>query len=474
MRAVVIVCLVALAAPAAADDVAVDAFHPAVDSRGFVTVDGASVLDAGQPSFGLVTSWARRPLVGDVGDLIAPTLVGAIGLGARTELAVALPLGIASGGGQGMGDLALDGKVHLGATGPLRWAAIAGASFPTGAAAARLTTGRTTLGARLIGELHAGAFRFAINAGARAAVGGDPMTSLGPALPIGGAIAWQAAPGKIELVAEGYALLPVHDGGYFPVEALAGARFYLARASHLELGAGVGHDPDRGTIETRAFLGIVFEPTSPEYASARAVIADDTPPPNPPAAAPAPPHDDGTGDRDGDGILDRDDLCPDEPEDRNGVEDEDGCPDADLHHDAVADVEDRCDRASCPDRDVVRMGDTTLIVLRDIEFEFDSAVIRPSSYKVLDAIAETLDDNPDVTKVEVGGHTDERGPDAYNLDLSKRRAAAVVAYLVAHGVEAARLTSEGYGERVPKDPGHDERAWRVNRRVEFTILSRAR
>jgi len=84
-----------------------------------------------------------------------------------------------------------------------------------------------------------------------------------------------------------------------------------------------------------------------------------------------------------------------------------------------------------------------------------------------------MNGNPDITKIEVQGHTDERGDDAYNLDLSERRAAAVMAYLTSHGVDAKRLQAEGYGETQPKDRRHTEQAWALNRRVEFIILDRA-
>jgi peptidoglycan-associated lipoprotein len=73
----------------------------------------------------------------------------------------------------------------------------------------------------------------------------------------------------------------------------------------------------------------------------------------------------------------------------------------------------------------------------------------------------------------VQGHTDERGSDAYNLDLSDRRAASVRRYLTEHGVTADRLQSHGYGETQPIDPSHGEKAWSKNRRVEFLILKRA-
>jgi peptidoglycan-associated lipoprotein len=74
----------------------------------------------------------------------------------------------------------------------------------------------------------------------------------------------------------------------------------------------------------------------------------------------------------------------------------------------------------------------------------------------------------------VQGHTDERGDDEYNLDLSNRRAAAVVQYLTDHKVDAKRLVSQGYGESQPKDRHHTEAAWAINRRVEFVIVKRAK
>jgi outer membrane protein OmpA-like peptidoglycan-associated protein len=155
-------------------------------------------------------------------------------------------------------------------------------------------------------------------------------------------------------------------------------------------------------------------------------------------------------DRDGDGIPDELDKCPDEPETYNGFEDADGCP----------------------DRGVVSRVEGGLITLEPIQFEYDRAVIKPDSYYILDAVVATMNGYPDIELIEVQGHTDERGDDAYNLDLSRRRAAAVVEYLVAHGVAANRLTSQGYGETQPVDRRHTEAAWALNRRVAFVLRKR--
>jgi outer membrane protein OmpA-like peptidoglycan-associated protein len=87
-------------------------------------------------------------------------------------------------------------------------------------------------------------------------------------------------------------------------------------------------------------------------------------------------------------------------------------------------------------------------------------------------VVAAMNGNPDFSLIEVQGHTDERGDDAYNLELSERRAAAVVAYLTEHGVAASRLESHGYGETQPVDRRHNEAAWAVNRRVSFVLRKR--
>jgi outer membrane protein OmpA-like peptidoglycan-associated protein len=118
--------------------------------------------------------------------------------------------------------------------------------------------------------------------------------------------------------------------------------------------------------------------------------------------------------------------------------------------------------------------DSKFIVPRPIMFEFDKAIIKRASYPILDELAAAIGGHAEITLIEVQGHTDERGAHGYNVDLSARRAAAVVEYLTSHGVDASRLTSQGYGETRPIDRSHTELAWAKNRRVEFVILKRER
>jgi OmpA-OmpF porin, OOP family len=532
-------------------DIELSAFRPAIDSRGFITVDGADALESGQISLGLVSTWARGLLHLDGGgatyavdDVVTPTLIAAYGLPAGLEVGLSLPFGVVSGrrtpiddGGtpddpmdddrrrlaeQGLGELGVHVKLELG-RGPIRGALVAGAHLPTASEAAWLGTGKTSLSGRGVLELRRGRLRAAVTAGVRTRLGGDaafrddpdltvpdPMPTtgaeivVGPAATGGAAVALSLTP-KIELVAESFAVVPLRGSGYRPVEALAGAKVYLAERSYLSLGGGVGLGGDGGNPDARLFLGIVFEPRSP------AKVRDDVPDP------PGDPEPRAPGDRDEDEIIDSLDQCPDDPEDRDEFEDADGCPDLDNDRDRILDTADLCENAAedhddvedddgcpetdadrdrildvdddcklepenwntfedtdgCPDRSTVNVTTTEIELMDEIHFDFNSAVIQKRSYPLLDTIAKTIELNPGLLGIEIGGHTDERGSDAYNDALSDARANAVRDHLVGLGIAAERLTAEGYGERMPKIRKHTEAAWRANRRVEFLITRRA-
>jgi outer membrane protein OmpA-like peptidoglycan-associated protein len=75
-------------------------------------------------------------------------------------------------------------------------------------------------------------------------------------------------------------------------------------------------------------------------------------------------------------------------------------------------------------------------------------------------------------RIELSSHTDNKGTEKYNLDLSERRSTAVVEYLVTHGIDAKRLESKGYGFSDPLAPNDTEAGRQMNRRTEFKILSR--
>jgi peptidoglycan-associated lipoprotein len=110
------------------------------------------------------------------------------------------------------------------------------------------------------------------------------------------------------------------------------------------------------------------------------------------------------------------------------------------------------------------------IYLAPIFFDFDKYDLRSGDREILKRNADQLLENPDAT-IRIEGHCDERGTVEYNLALGEKRARAAMQFLVDMGVNPNRLSIVSYGEEKPLDPGHDERAWTKNRRVEFVLVS---
>ncbi|MFA0964651.1 OmpA family protein [Roseivirga sp. BDSF3-8] len=106
-----------------------------------------------------------------------------------------------------------------------------------------------------------------------------------------------------------------------------------------------------------------------------------------------------------------------------------------------------------------------------IYFDFDKTVLRPESYPELDRVVSLLMENPTL-KIEIAGHTDNKGSDGYNETLSQGRADAVRDYLVQKTFEADRITAVGHGESKPEATNETDEGRQINRRVEFTILSK--
>jgi outer membrane protein OmpA-like peptidoglycan-associated protein len=190
--------------------------------------------------------------------------------------------------------------------------------------------------------------------------------------------------------------------------------------------------------------------------------------PNTPAGTPV----DANGcprDSDGDGVVDRDDRCPDTP--AGAAVDQFGCR-TDSDGDGVMDTADRCpntpagtkvDRVGCAE--IFEAGRP--LVLKGVNFETGRATLLPESQAVLDTVATSLINNPDVN-VEIGGHTDNTGSRATNLRLSQARADAVKAYLVSKGINAIRMTTRGYGPDNPTADNATADGRAANRRVELS------
>jgi OOP family OmpA-OmpF porin len=113
------------------------------------------------------------------------------------------------------------------------------------------------------------------------------------------------------------------------------------------------------------------------------------------------------------------------------------------------------------------MSERKTWVFKDIKFEFDKATLMKSSYPILDNIYTILSDHPEIKTVEIQGHTCSIGTEAYNLDLSQRRAHTVMKNLQDKGIDPARMTAKGYGESQPMESNKTKQGRSNNRRVEL-------
>jgi outer membrane protein OmpA-like peptidoglycan-associated protein len=204
-------------------------------------------------------------------------------------------------------------------------------------------------------------------------------------------------------------------GRYFQIVQSERSGFDNRDAKILELGIG---------LEVGAGL-------ERRYARAQATVVE------PVALLPAPPPD-----RDGDGVSDAADNCPDVA----GLVENSGCP---AYQKVVVQ----------PDK---------LELKEKIAFAWDSALLGDTSRPVLDEVAQALKDNPSF-RVQVDGHASSEGGDAHNQVLSEERASAVVDYLVARGVAGDRLSSKGFSSSVPATTNATAAGRVTNRRVEFVV-----
>ncbi len=309
-----------------------------------------------------------------------------------------------------------------------------------------------------------------------------------------------------------------------PIEAILGAHYTIGDDMRVGAGVGPGFTRGFGSPEVRALLSFEWVPAARvdtdgdgiddknDACPTQAGVRSDDPKKNGcPVEAPPPPADrDGDGvldaddacpdvagvktddpktngcppppppaDRDGDGVLDRDDACPDVPGLKTSDPKTNGCPDPDRDKDGIANELDACpDEPGKPDPDPKKNGCPKAFVaagqiriLDQVKFKTASAEIDKGkdSEDVLQAVLDVLTKHPELKKVRVEGHTDNRGGAAMNKKLSADRAASVVKWLVARGIDKARLTSAGFGEERPIASNDTEEGRRNNRRVEFHI-----
>ncbi|MEM7151355.1 MAG: OmpA family protein [Myxococcota bacterium] len=185
------------------------------------------------------------------------------------------------------------------------------------------------------------------------------------------------------------------------------------------------------------------------------------------------------GDRDGDGVRDRDDYCPDTP----GAAPR-GCPQVcvdDNDGDGLANPVDKCpeqpesrngfeDSDGCPDEVPPELADLSG-VMNGINFDVDKAKIKADSRPTLDRAVEVMKKYRQL-RVRITGHTDAIGGYRHNVDLSQRRAKSVKRYMVSKGIRERRIETAGVGPDEPIDSNETKDGRANNRRIEFTILER--
>lgn len=421
-----------------------------------------------------------------VGNRLQLDAMASVGLLDWAELGVDMPLVLAQAGdnleaigtegpvqGYVLGDLRLTGKVAIpGLRRPadgsgLGAALTLGLSLPTGDQNAFASDGALTYSPGLIVDYR---FSSGILLAGSAGLWNRPDhlfdgTRVGDMAPFGFATEIPILRGR------GITAVGIVDGAVgldklpsqprdIPAEVLFGLRWYSSTGLTFTVGGGGGCGCSLQAPTLRFFSSIIWVPAkTKEWEALEKFKKPPEPPPPPPP------------DTDGDGVTDDKDVCPKEA----GLPDRGGCPIRDADHDGVEDSIDRCPeipagpggKFGCP---MAHIQGNKILILEPVNFATDQDVILSESFPVLEEVAQVMKAHPELLRVLIEGHTDSRAGEAYNLDLSKRRAASVRSYLQESGVEPERLCSQGFGQSRPVAENDTEEGMARNRRVEFTIL----
>lgn len=574
---------------------AIDAqnYRHSVDSTHTLWTDDAGAAPTGYFSGRLGVNYASNPLIyyplegGEIGVLenfLVIDAIAAINV-SRLRLGVDVPLYLAAnseltGAQNGLGDVAFDlkGTIVDHKDSPVGLALAARAGLPTSSVDAALGSPAPTFEVSGILDVKVGTALIAGNLGYRNIPAEDlqgltwddqVVTRLGAGYGFN-----EAMTAGVSLDVATYATLPLPtQRELFGAEGLLGGWVKPTDSIVLRAGAGSGATPGIGTPDFRAVFALAYQP----------------------------PH---IRDEDGDGIVDKADDCREDPEDKDGYRDKDGCPDPttrvrvlfvdengdpvegvvskvsgeeidqeggsqldfEVHPDSVkitamADgyapleetlaVPDRArfktsyelkvlkgkvvirvkDLEGNPVDASVRVGEAApfetkdgrraiqakpgtytvmvlaegykpaeaevtvtpdeiaditvtvessrakvtkkaIVITEKVYFDTAKATIKPESFGVLDDVYGILRAYPDIKKVRIEGHTDNRGDADYNRQLSDDRAKAVRQYLIDKGIDGSRMDAQGFGEDKPIDARNTSSAWEKNRRVEFNIVSR--
>jgi outer membrane protein OmpA-like peptidoglycan-associated protein len=508
------VLLAAGTAAAEPQDFPVERMRATLDSDGIIAVESGTVPGHLRWSAGLWLGYSANPLVvrrTDTGERLGSlverraggSLVASIGLASFAQLGLELPFAayqdrgaeipgattrpLDALAGAGLGDLRIVPKIGLlrseGGSG-FDLAVLAPVTLPTSGGQAYLGASALSFQPELAATYRTGGWRIGANVGLPLRQAQQFLSQkIESELLVGAGVArrfWTADDRKLPLelaasLTTGTSILsPFANATQAPTELRAQGTWWLSPDLSVFAGAGGGIVPGWGTPDWRAFVGLRFEPAPVQ-------------------------------DRDGDGIPDDKDGCPDVAEDKDGFDDADGCPDPDNDGDGILDADDRCplvkgvarekgcpesdrdrdtviDRLDiCPDdagkdefggcttKQLVALKDGRIEILEAVYFKLGSDVIEERSHALLDNIVAVLKSHPDIKRVLVEGHTDNQGSAASNVDLSQRRAGAVRSYLMGKGIVESRLEAKGFGQDQPIATNDTEEGRARNRRVVFTL-----
>ncbi len=488
---------------AAAQGFDTEIFKPGSSSTSYLSQQSTEVLPAWTLNMGVTLGMANNPLVlrdPDTGEQVmngvvvskrqGAYLVAGVGLFDRFEVGLALPM-VLSQEGQGnllesspdlnsasLGDLRVTLKGRIWRRGGFGLAASLDATLPAGNHNELYGEQGVSTIPQLIAGWHSGRVSAALNVGVRlrevTRVGG---LEINDELTAGTGLSVEVVGKRVWLLAEAYASRALQDNSAenSPAEALLGVRVAVWGPYQLQAAAGVGIGRGYGTPSSRALLGFFYRPEP----KSKPVVVPPEPEPVIAKVEPPPPT---PMDSDGDGILDPSDACPQEPEDMDGFEDEDGCPDPDNDGDGILDADDACpleaeivngidDEDGCPDEGIITMIEDRVVLGEKVLFDKNRARVKRQGRKALQAIITLYLQHPEWGAMSVEGHADTQGPTDYNLSLSRRRADRVRHEMIDLGMPAERISSKGFGETKPIASGDGEEAMQTNRRVEFVILN---
>jgi outer membrane protein OmpA-like peptidoglycan-associated protein len=454
----------------------VERFKPALTHDPFVMTEGSAVREPeNRWNLALWLNYGINPLVvvdetgaltdRYVGGRLGVDLIGSVTIAGPFAVGVGVPFFLAQTGDAspsfaGLGDVRLAPKIRiLDDRKSIGLGLVAELRLPTHVGDYSGGARMVVFAPRIVVDHRFGTsgLRFGLNAGVLLREG-TRFANVDAASEVtySGALAYRigGSQGKVELGLEaaGAVGMVAIDPEEVPLEALAFVKANPSKQWEIGGGAGMGIIPGYGVPTARFFAGVRWTPT--------------------------------TEDADHDGIPDDKDKCPNDPEDKDGDVDTDGCPeeDRDDDRDGVPNAEDRCpnkkevingvfDEDGCPDEGQQRViyQDGKLTMLDNVQFKIGSAQIDPKSFKLLDQVALVLKANPQIKEISVEGHTDETGDREQNVTLSKMRAQSVRDYLVRKGVSPTRLSTEGYGPDKPLVQGTDAASRAKNRRVEFVL-----